>query len=91
MTDWPTTPEELIQTQENLRHQSAPLWRPGDVPFEAGACFICFVPGLSPTGAWGDAGWAGAVLWRDSQLLAESAARGTAVSPAPDTSEMERT
>ncbi len=78
MTGWPTTPEDLIQAQESLRFRAAPLWQPGDLPFEAGACFVCFVPGLSPTGARGDAGWAGAVLWRDNQLLAESAARGTA-------------
>ncbi|UCH62906.1 MAG: endonuclease V [Fidelibacterota bacterium] len=78
MTDWPTTPDELIQAQEGLRQQSASLWRPGDSPFEAGACFVCFVPGLSPTGAEGDAGWAGAVLWRDSQLIAESIIRGVA-------------
>jgi deoxyribonuclease V len=81
MTGWPTTPEELIQAQEGLRHRSAPLWRPGDLPFEAGACFVCFVEGLSPTGARGDAGWAGAVLWRDNQLVAESVARGTAGAP----------
>lgn len=81
MTDWPTTPEELIQAQEGLRHRSAPLWRPGDSPFKAGACFVCFVPGLSPTGARGDAGWAGSVLWQDNQLIAESLARGRAGAP----------
>jgi len=81
MTDWPTTPDELIQAQEGLRYRSAPLWRPGDSSFEAGACIVCFVAGRSPTGARGDAGWAGAVLWRDNQLIAESIARGTAGAP----------
>ncbi len=81
MIDWPTTPEDLIRAQESLRFQTAPLWRPGDLPFEAGACFVCFVPGLSPMGVRGDAGWAGAVLWRGNQLIAESAARGTAGAP----------
>lgn len=81
MADWPTTPDELIRTQENMRYRVAPFWRPGDLPLEVGACFVCFGRGLSPTGARGDAGWAGASLLQNNQVVATSVVRGTAGAP----------
>jgi len=81
MADWPTTPDELIRVQEDLRCQVAPFWRPGDLPLEVGACFVCFVSGLSPTGVRGDAGWAGASLLQNNQVVATSVVRGTAGAP----------
>ena len=81
MADWPTTPDELIRVQEDLRCQVAPFWRPGDLPLEVGGCFVCFGRGLSPTGARGDVGWAGASLLQSNQVVATSVVRGTAGAP----------
>ena len=81
MADWPTTPDELIRTQEDMRYRAAPSWRSGDLPLKVGACFVCFGSGLSPTGARGDAGWAGASLLQNNQVVATSVVRGTAGAP----------
>ena len=81
MESCPTTSEELILFQDNLRHRKSQPWCPGDSPVEIGACFVCFGRGNTHDGATGDAGWAGAVIWRERQLVAEAVVKGTAGAP----------
>ncbi|MFB0517152.1 MAG: endonuclease V [Candidatus Neomarinimicrobiota bacterium] len=81
MGDWPTTSEELIQVQEELRCRKPAIWRPGVAPITVGACFVCFGRGSTRNGARGDIGWAGAALWHNRQVIATATAKGAAGAP----------
>ncbi len=81
MTCWPTTPRELILAQQELRYREAALWQPGDPPLKVGGCFVCFIPGISSTGAAGDPGWAGVVLLQGNQIVATSIVKDLAGAP----------
>ncbi len=81
MENWPTTADELIRFQDNLRHRVSPSWRPGESPLVVGACFVCFGPGPSSAGARGDPGLAGAALLRDRKVIVTTVVKGTAGAP----------
>lgn len=81
MEPWPCTPDNLIATQKTLGVLPPPLWDPGNTPPVIGACFVCFMPGDTPTGRQGDPGWAGAVLWEQGNITASAIVTGQAGAP----------
>ena len=74
---WPSSPEELVETQSALAAAHVEAWARREAP-AVGGCFVCFERGLAGPGRPGDRGWAGAAVLRAGRMLATSSVEGTA-------------
>ena len=74
---WPSSPEELVETQSALAAARVEAWARREAP-AVGGCFVCFERGLAGPGRPGDRGWAGAAVLRAGRMLATSSVEGTA-------------
>jgi deoxyribonuclease V len=79
---WPTSPEELIDTQRALAAASPGSWHPtGTSSLAIGACAVVFPRGLAGRGARGDPAWAAAAVLLRRRVVAESTVTGAAAAP----------
>lgn len=77
---WPSSPEELIETQHALAVATPERWHPPD-PVAIGACAVVFPRGLTGRGARGDLAWAAAAVLLRRRVVAESVVTGAAAAP----------
>jgi deoxyribonuclease V len=80
---WPTSPEELIETQHALATASPERWQATD-SVAIGACAVVFQRGLAGSGARGDPAWAAAAVLQLRHVVADSGvtcAAGATYSP----------
>jgi deoxyribonuclease V len=77
---WPTSPEELIETQRALAVATPERWHSSDSP-AIGACAVVFERGLAGRGARGDRAWAAAAVLLRRRVIAESNVTGAAAAP----------
>jgi deoxyribonuclease V len=75
---WPTSPEELISEQEELRSGAPGQWQPPEHPIRLAGCFVCFPRGETGPGAPGDPGWAAAAIVENGRLTARAVVSGEA-------------
>jgi deoxyribonuclease V len=80
MTSWPATVHELTQLQQALGELTPVGWQPMTTLSRIGACFVCFER-VKGAGAWGDAGFAGAVVTHRRRVLAGVTHSGPAGGP----------
>jgi deoxyribonuclease V len=79
---WPTSAEELIDTQHALAVARPERWHPTPTaPLAIGACAIVFGRGLTGRGARGDPAWAAASVLLRRRVVAESSVIGAAAAP----------
>ena len=81
---WPSSPDELIETQRALARATPDPWRAPESGAAIGACVVVFPRGAaerSGTGASGDPAWAGAVVLRSRQVLGQAVVSGAAAGP----------
>jgi deoxyribonuclease V len=96
VTSWPTSPDELIETQLALaaavaepRARGAPEawpgtpepWRPAAPHPNIGAVVVVFPRGQTGAGARGDPAWAAAAMLRGREVIAEATITGEAAGP----------
>ena len=77
---WPTSPEELIETQRALAAATPEPWHVADSP-TIGACVVVFQRGLAGPGARGDPAWAAAAVLQRRSVVAESVVTCAAAAP----------
>jgi deoxyribonuclease V len=89
---WPTSPEELIETQQSLSAADPEPWHPrgatdperaAAIPgrLAIGACAIVFPRGLTGRGARGDPAWAAAAVLLRRRVVAEATVASEAAGP----------
>lgn len=79
---WPTSPDELIETQHALATASPERWHPAQTSSLAiGACAVVFGRGLAGRGARGDPAWAAAAVLLRRRVVAECTVTGAAAAP----------
>ena len=78
---WPTSPEELIDTQRALAATAPEPWRRADGTLAVGACAVLFGRGLTGRGARGDPAWAAAAVLLRRRVVAEATVGAEAGGP----------
>jgi deoxyribonuclease V len=81
LTVWPSSPDELIETQRALARAAPDPWLPPASGATIGACIAVFPRGMTGPGARGDPAWAGAAVLRRRQVLAEAIVSAEAAGP----------
>jgi deoxyribonuclease V len=77
---WPTSPGELIDTQQALATASPEPWHP-TASMAIGACAVVFPRGLGGRGERGDPAWAAAAVLLRRRVVAETTVTGAAAAP----------
>ena len=78
---WPTSPEQLIETQRTLAAATPEPWRRPAGELAIGACAVVFQRGLTGRGARGDFVWAAAATLLRHSVVAESTVTGETAGP----------